>query len=161
MSHVRYIDKTRDYYRSQGYDRPYQWAHFEDIPFVRPVRPLSRCRVGLATTSEMALVGEAGAWDDNPGCDVYALATATPVGRLYSKKESYDRYATTLDDVDSYLPLTRLGECVTAGRIGSMAPRFQVIYSQYSQRKTMTVDAPEMLRQMREDGVDVAVLTAV
>jgi hypothetical protein len=36
-----------------------------------------------------------------------------------------------------------------------------VIYSQYSQRKTMTVDAPEILRQMREDGVDVAVLTAV
>jgi hypothetical protein len=161
MSYVRYIDKTRDYYRGAGYERPYQWAHFEDIPFVRPPRPLAECRVGLATTSEMALVGEAGIWDDNPGCDVYALPTDTPIDRLYSKKESYDRYATTLDDVDSYVPLTRLGESVAAGRIGSLAPRFQVIYSQYSQRKTMTVDAPEILRQMREDRVDVAVLTAV
>ena len=161
MSYVRYIDKTREYYRGEGYDRPYQWAHFEDIPFVRPSGPLSRCRVGVVTTSEMALVGEGGIWDDNPRCDVYALPTATPVDRLYSKKESYDRYATPLDDVDSYLPLTRLGECVSAGRIGSLAPRFQVVYSQYSQRKTLTVDAPEVLRQMREDGVDIAVLTAV
>ena len=63
--------------------------------------------------------------------------------------------------MDSYLPLTRLAECVAEGRIKDVAPRFQVIYSQYSQRKTMTVDAPEILRQMREDRVDVAVLTAV
>jgi hypothetical protein len=161
MSHVRYIDKTREYYRSEGYERPYEWARFEDVPFVRPARPLAACRVGVVTTSEMARIGEAGIWDDNPRCDVYALPTAAPVDRLYSKKESYDRHATTLDDVDSYLPLTRLGEAVTAGRIGSLAPRFQVIYSQYSQRKTMVVDAPEILSQMREDGVDVAVITAV
>jgi D-proline reductase (dithiol) PrdB len=161
MSYVRYIDKTREYYRSEGYERPYQWAHFDEIPFVRPARPLSESRVGVVTTSEMALVGETGIWDDNPGCDVYALPAGTPIDRLYSKKESYDRHATTLDDVNAYLPLTRLGECVAAGRIGSLAPRFQVIYSQYSQRKTMTVDAPEVLRQMREDEVDVAVVTAV
>jgi len=50
---------------------------------------------------------------------------------------------------------------VAEGRIGAVAPRFQVIYSEYSQRKTLTVDAPEILKQMREDRVDVAVLTAV
>jgi glycine/sarcosine/betaine reductase selenoprotein B len=161
MSHVRYIDKTREYYRGEGYDTPYQWAHFDDVPFVRPARPLSECRVGLATTSEMAIVGEPGVWDDNPACTVYALPMNTPIARLYTKKESYDRYATTLDDVDSYLPLTRLAESVAAGGVGALAPRFQVFYSQYSQRKTMTVDAPEILRQMREDRVDLAVLTAV
>jgi hypothetical protein len=161
MGHVRYIDKTRDYYRGEGYAEPYHWAHFDDIPFIRPARPLSECRVGLVTTSEMALIGETGAWDDNPACDVYAIPIATPVAALYSRKESYDRHATTLDDVDSYLPLTRLAEAVAAGRIRALAPRFQVLYSQYSQRKTSTVDAPEILRQMREDHVDVAVLTAI
>lgn len=161
MSHVRYIDKTREYYRAEGYDQPYQWAHFDDVPFARPGKPLSRCRVGLVTTSEMALLGERGVWDDNPACDVHALPIDTPVDRLYSRKESYDRHATTLDDVDSYLPLTRLAEGVAAGRLGALAPRFQVIYSQYSQRKTMTVDAPAILGQMREDRVDVAVLTAI
>ena len=161
MSHVRYIDKTREYYRSEGYDKSYAWAHFDDIPFARPSRPLAECRVGIVTTSEMAIAGESGIWDGNPGCDVYALPADTPIDTLYTKKQSYDRYATTLDDVNSYLPLTRLQECVAAGRIRSVAPRFQVIYSQYSQRKTMTVDAPLVLRQMREDRVDVAVLTAV
>lgn len=162
MSHVRYIDKTRDYYKKEGYDKPYQWAHFDEIPFARLAKPLSACRVGLVTTSEMAVIGEPGAWDENDAArNVYALPTSTPVETLYSKKEAYDRYATTLDDVETYLPVTRLSELVAAGRIASLAPRFQVIYSQYSQRKTLTVDAPEILRQMREDRVDVAVLTAV
>ena len=162
MTHVRYIDKTRDYYRQEGYDAPYQWAHFDEIPFARLTKPLSVCRVGLVTTSEMAVIGEPGVWDENDAArNVYSLPTPTPVEKLYSKKEAYDRYATTLDDVESYLPLTRLSELVAAGRIQSVAPRFQVIYSHYSQRKTMTVDAPEILRQMREDRVDVAVLTAI
>ena len=81
--------------------------------------------------------------------------------RLYSKKASYDRYATSLDDVDSYLPLTHLHSFIAEGRLGAVAPRFQVIYSEYSQRKTLTVDAPEIVKQMREDRVDVAVLAAV
>ncbi|MEK7386463.1 MAG: glycine/sarcosine/betaine reductase selenoprotein B family protein [candidate division NC10 bacterium] len=162
MTHVRYIDKTRDYYRNEGYDAPYRWAHFDEIPFTRLTKPLSACRVGLVTTSEMAMVGAPGAWDENdPARDVYSMATDTPVAKLYSQKEAYDRHATTLADVDSYLPLTRLAELAAAGCIKDVAPRFQVIYSQYSQRKTLTVDAPEILRQMREDRVDVAVLTAV
>jgi len=55
MSHVRYIDKTREYYGAQGYTTPYRWAHFDDIPFTPLARPLAECRVGLVTTSEMAI----------------------------------------------------------------------------------------------------------
>ncbi len=162
MTHVRYIDKTREYYRNEGYDTPYRWAHFDEIPFLRLAKPLPACRVGLVTTSEMAIVGEPGAWDDDDATrEVYSMLTATPIAKLYSQKEAYDRHATTLTDVDSYLPLTRLAEFAAEGRIKDVAPRFQVIYSQYSQRKTLTVDAPEIVRQMREDRVDVAVLTAV
>jgi glycine/sarcosine/betaine reductase selenoprotein B len=162
MTHVRYIDKTTAYYRGEGYERPYRWAHFDDIPFTPLTRPLAECRVGLVTSSEMAIVGEPGVWDENDAIrNPYALPTATPVERLYSRKEAYDRYATTLDDVNAYLPLTPLAALAAEGRIAGLAPRLQVVYSQYSQRKTTTVDAPEILRQMREDRVDVAVLTAV
>ena len=83
------------------------------------------------------------------------------MAELYSRKSAYDRYATTLDDVDSYLPLTHLHRFAAEGKIGGVAPRFQMIYSEYSQRKTLKVDAPEILKQMQEDRVDVAVLTAV
>ena len=162
MSHVRYIDKTREYYRGEGYDTPYRWAHFDDIPFTPLARPLAECRVGLITSSEMALRDEPPpVADDDPLRDPYWLPTDTPVARLYSRKTAYDRFATTLDDVDSYLPLTRLRELAGAGRIGGLAPRFQTVFSQYSQRKTLRVDAPRILDWLREDRVDVAILTAV
>ena len=162
-SHVRYIDKTRAYYQAEGYDKPYEWAHFDDIPFTPFAslgRPLSQCRVGVVTTSEMAR-RDVEAGPDDPRRPVYALPTDLLVDQLYSKKAAYDRYATSLDDVDSYLPLTHLHRFVAEGRIGAVAPRFQMIHSEYSQRKTLTVDAPEILKQMREDRVDGAVLTAV
>jgi len=162
MSHVRYIDKTREYYRGEGYDKPYRWAHFDDIPFTPLVKPLAECRVGLITTSEMAIRDEPPPVpDDDPLRDPYSLPCDTPVARLYSRKTAYDRFATTLDDVESYLPLTRLRELVASGHIGSLAPRFQTVFSQYSQRKTLGVDAPRILGWLREDRVDVAVLTAV
>ena len=41
MSYVRYIDKTRDYYRSQGYEKAYNWAHFDEA-LRRLGRPMSR-----------------------------------------------------------------------------------------------------------------------
>ncbi len=162
-NHVRYIDKTRAYYEAEGYGKPYEWAHFDHIPFTPFAavgNPLSQCRVGVVTTSEMVRRG-AEVGPDDPRRLVYSLPTDIPVDELRSRKAAYDRYATTLDDVDSYLPLTHLHRFVTEGRIGAVAPRFQTIHSEYSQRKTLTVDSPEILKQMREDRVDVAVLTAV
>ena len=107
-SHVRYIDRTRAYYEAEGYAKPYEWAHFDHIPFTPFAsvgKPLSQCRVGVVTTSEMARRGvEAG--PDDPRRLVYALPTDIPVEELYSRKEAYDRYATTLHDVESSLPLT-------------------------------------------------------
>ena len=162
-SHVRYIDRTRAYYEAEGYAKPYEWAHFDHIPFT-PFpslgKPLSQCRVGLVTTSEMARRGVEEGPDDLRRL-VYALPTDIPVEQLCSRKEAYDRIATTLDDVDSFLPLTHLHRFAAEGRIGAVAPRFQMIYSEYSHRKTLTIDAPEILKQMREDRVDVAALTAV
>ena len=163
MSYVRYVDKTREYYAAEGYGTPYQWARFDAIPFTPFAavgKPLAECRVGVVTSSEMARRAEEAGEPDLRRL-VYALPTDIPVEELYSRKTAYDRYATTLDDVDSYRPLTHLHRLVADGELGAVAPRFQVIHSEYSQRKTMTIDAPEILRQMREDRVDVAVLTAV
>lgn len=158
-SHVRYIDKTREYYAAEGYSKPYAWAHFDTIPFTPLPRPLAQCRVGLITTSEMVVRNEP--TPDDLAREVYSLATDIPVERLASRKAAYDRYATTLEDIDAHVPLTHLMQFASEGRIGSLAPRFHVVYTEYSQRKTMEVDAPEILKRCRADGVEVAVLTAV
>jgi hypothetical protein len=164
MSHVRYIDKTRAYYLGEGYATPYRWAHFDDVPFTPLGRPLAECRVGLVTTSEMVIRGREAELDhveSDPTRPGYSLPMETPTKALYSRKASYDRYATTLDDVDAYLPLTHLRRLVEERRIAGLAARFQVVQSQYSQRRTLTVDAPRVLAELQEDRVDVAVLTAV
>ena len=164
MSHVRYIDKTRDYYQGEGYATPYRWAHFDDVPFTPLARPLAECRVGLVTTSEMVIRGrepELAHIENDPTRPTYSLSMETPPTALYSRKASYDRYATTLDDVDAYLPLTHLHRLADERRIGGLAPRFQIVHSQYSHRRTLTVDAPRILAELHEDRVDVAVLTAV
>ena len=56
-SHVSYIDKSREYYSAAGYDRPYRWAHYEDVPFSRLTKPLSRSRIGVVTTADQAPSG--------------------------------------------------------------------------------------------------------
>lgn len=163
--YVRYIDKTREYYLAEGYAKPYQWAHFEQIPFALLRKPLSQCRIGLATTSDIAVRSESGdrqSYDkDTLLGNVYSIPMDCPVERLYSRGEHYDRYSTHLDDVNSYCPITRLAEFAAEGRVGSIAPRFHGVYTSYSQRVTMERDAPEVLRRMREDGVDAAVLTPI
>lgn len=163
--YVRYIDKTREYYLAEGYAKPYEWAHFEQIPFAPLRKSLSQCRIGLVTTSDIAVRSDGG---DRESYDketllgnVYSIPMECPLGRLYSRSEHYDRYSTNLEDVNSYCPITRLAEFAADGRIGSVAPRFHGVYTSYSKRVTMERDAPEVLRRMREDGVDAVLLTPI
>jgi D-proline reductase (dithiol) PrdB len=162
---VKYIDRTRDYYLSQGYKKPYQWAHFDDVPFTPLTKPLSESRVTLVSTSDVAVRSADGNGRDKTDellvGNAYSIPTDTPTERLFSRQEHYDQNATHLDDVNSYFPITRLQEKVTLGRIDSMAPRCHGVYTAYSQKKTLEVDAPEVLRRCREDEVDIAVLTPV
>ncbi len=164
MSHVKYIDRTRAYYLSQGYDKPYRWAHFDDVPFTPLKKPLSESRVTLVSTSEIAVRS----WDDQrtplekgAAPNVYGIPSDTPIEELYSQTPDFDQHATTLEDVNTYFPITRMHEAVADGRFGEVAPTFYGVYNAYSQRKTRETDAPEVLRRCRNEEVDVAVLTPV
>ena len=50
---------------------------------------------------------------------------------------------------------------VAEGAIGALSPRFHGAPTDYSHRKTIEEDAPEILRRLREDKVDAALLTAL
>ena len=47
---------------------------------------------------------------------------------------------------------------VGEGRIGGLAPRFHGVPTEYSQRKTLEEDAPQVLARLRDDGADAAIL---
>jgi D-proline reductase (dithiol) PrdB len=159
---VSYIDKSREFYAAQGYERPYRWARHEDAPFARPAKPLAECRVGLVTTSTLldgwAPGDPAPDPEELPAPKVYAAPMEPPPERLYTWNRSWDKEATHTEDLDSFFPVHRLEELVGAGRIGGLSPRFYGVPTEYSQRRTREVDAPEVLRLLREDEVDAAVL---
>jgi hypothetical protein len=162
--YVRYIDKTRAYYLSQGYAKPYNWAHNDEAPFTPLGKPLSLSTLTVVSTSEIAIKDDPRFADDavtEALGNVYAIPSDTPSANLYSRTESFDRYATSLDDPNAYFPIDRLHEAKARGRIGGIARQCLGVYNAYSQRKTNERDAPEVLGQCRAMGVDVALLVPV
>ena len=162
MSHVRYMDRTRDYYHAQGYEKAYKWAHHDDAPFTPLKKPLRESRLALISTSQIAVR----TWEDQRTPTekgevgmVYPIPSDMPVDDLYSQSHSYDRHATTLDDVNAYFPITRLQELQAEGRFGSLGSNAYGVYTGYSQRKTRETDAPQVLERLRQEAVDVALLT--
>jgi hypothetical protein len=155
---VSYIDRTREYYAAQGYDRPYQWARNTQVPFAPLAKPLSESRVTVVTTASPFLGQEAKDGVLRGNKEVWSGETGENPERLYTDDLAWDKQATHTNDVDSFLPLTHLRAAAKAGRIGSVAPRFHGVPTDYSQRRTQEQDAPELLARCREDDVDIALL---
>lgn len=165
MEHVRYIDRTRDYYLSQGYEKSYEWANFDEVPFTPLAKPLSACKVGLLGTSEVAVHYDPET-EENPIVEdhfrgVYSIPADMPTARLYSRTLDFDRNATTLDDVNAFYPIDRLREAVADGRIGAMPDRVYGAYNNYSKRKVLEEEGPMALEYCRADGLDAVVIVPI
>jgi len=112
------------------------------------------------------LITTASPWRDDKPVDgvlrgskqVWSGPTDTPPERLFTDDLAWDKEATHTRDVESFLPIRRLQEHAARGRIGSVAPRFHGVPTDYSQRRTIEQDAPEVLARCREDEADVALL---
>lgn len=154
---VRYIDRTREYYEAQGFERPYRWAAHEEAPFTPLSRPLSESVVALITSANEPSPPGWKEGDRRPLRRVHSFPSSDPP-RLYTDDLSWHKLVTHTDDLDSYLPIHRLSELAEEGRIGSVAARVHGVPTEYSHRRTMERDAPEILRRCREDGADVALL---
>jgi hypothetical protein len=63
-----------------------------------------------------------------------------------------------MEDSNTWFPLPAMRAAAAARRIGRLAPRFHGIPTNRSQRHTIEVDCPEVLRRCKEDGVEAAVL---
>ena len=155
---VSYIDRTREFYEAQGYEKPYQWAYFDDVPFRRLPGALSDCRLTLITTASPAREQPAPEAGLLMAKEVWAGPSDAPPERLFTADLAWDKETTHTDDLDSFFPIHHLQELVEAGRIGGLAARLHGVPTEYSQRRTVEQDAPEILRRCREDEVDAALL---
>ena len=74
---------------------------------------------------------------------------------------AWDKESTHTDDRETFLPIDAMRRLVSRGVIGGLARRFHRAPTNYSHAKTIEQDAPEILRRLREDKADAALLTAL
>lgn len=162
---VAYMQRTRDWYLALGYGNPYRWAHHDDVPFQPLPRPLVQCTVAIVTT---AAPFDPAKGPQGPGApynaaakfyEVYSGDTAADHD-LRIAHVAIDRRHTSLADSGAWFPLPALRQAAARGRIGRVAPRFHGAPTNRSQRRTIEVDAPEIVARCRADGVDAALLVA-
>lgn len=163
MTHIRYIDRTRKYYAALGYDTPYRWAGFKDVPFAALKQPLALSTIAIVTT---AAPFQPGKGEQGPGAPynagakfytVYAGETAS-MPDLRISHVAIDRDHTAADDIATYFPLTALKQAATEGRVGRVADQFYGLPTNRSHATTMQKDCPELLRLCRLNGVDAVIL---
>lgn len=160
---VRYIERTRNYYLGLGYDNPYVWAHFIDVPFTPLSKPLNQSVLGLITTA-VAFDPDKGPQGQGAPYNAaakfyqpYKKSTAGDVD-LRIAHVGIDRKNANMDDMNCWFPLEAAKRAVTAGRIKSLSPHFYGLPTNRSQRHTLEIDAPLVLEMLRADKVEVAVL---
>jgi hypothetical protein len=160
---IPYMQRVRDYYLALGYGAPYEWAHYEEVPFQPLSKPLAQSQVTIITT---AAPYQPDKGDQGPGAPYNAAAKFYTVYSgdtsndhdLRISHVAIDRKHTTAEDQATYFPLTELRQAAARGRIGSIAPHFHGLPTNRSHRVTLEIDCPEIVARCRADDVDAAVL---
>ena len=160
---IRYIERTRNYYLGLGYDNPYVWAHFIDVPFTPIAKPLNQSTLGLITT---AVPYDPANGPQGPGASYNAKAKFYQPYKKMVESEvdlriahvGIDRKNANMADSDCWFPLAAAKRALTSGRIQALSPHFYGLPTNRSQRHTLEIDAPIILEMLRMDKVDVAIL---
>ena len=160
---VRYIERTRNYYLGLGYETPYVWAHYSDVPFTALSKPLNKSVLALVTT---AVPFDASKGPQGPAAPYNAAAKFyEPYSQsidedmdLRIAHVGIDRRNANMEDANCWFPLNAAKRAAEAGRIESLSKHFYGLPTNRSQRHTLEIDAPLLLSKMRTDHVDIAVL---
>ena len=160
---ILYIDRTRSYYLGLGYETPYVWAHYLEVPFSPLKKLLNQSTLGLITT---AAPFKAENGPQGPGAPYNATAKFyQPFQQAIDGKidlriahVGIDRQNANMEDSSCWFPLAAATKAVEKGRIKAISPHFYGLPTNRSQRHTLEIDAPLILEMLRADQVDVAVL---
>ena len=158
-----YIERIRNYYLGLGYETPYVWAHFIDVPFITLSKPLNQSVLGLVTT---AVPFDSSKGPQGPGAPYNSAAKFyEPYSRSVNEDldlriahVGIDRRNANMQDSHCWFPLDAAKRAVKTGRIQAISKHVYGLPTNRSQRHTLEVDAPLILGMMRADQVDLAVL---
>jgi hypothetical protein len=160
---IPYMHRIRTYYQTLGYGAPYRWAHYRDVPFTPMTKPLAEATIALVTTAA-PYRPEAG--DQGPGAPYNSAAKFYTVYSGDSAEDhdlrvshiGIDRKHTTAEDSNTWFPLPALREAAARGLIGKVAPRFHGMPTNRSHKTTLEVDCEELVRRVKEDRADAALI---
>jgi hypothetical protein len=155
---IHYIPRTREYYRAIGYTKDYVWSQYDDVPFVRLCKPLKQARIGMVTTAHPL---DRSNRDARGVKHVWSGAIDPMPAGLNTDNLAWDRDSTHTEDRETFLPIQALLAAASESVIAGLTERFHGVPTEYSQRKTIEVDAPLILARLREDGADAAFLSAL
>ena len=161
---VRYIERTHRWYQTLGYGAPYRYAHYQDVPFTPLAAPLASLRLALLTTAApyRAECGDQSVRAPYNAAakffEVYAGSTDANHD-LRVSHVAVDR-DNLVDDPNLWFPLPALRRARDRQRIGHLTANFIGVPTNRSQRHTIETDAPEVLRRLRAEGAQAAVLVA-
>jgi len=159
---IRYIARTHSWYETLGYGNPYRYAHYATVPFTALRKPLAQARLALLTTAApfQPDKGDQSARAPYNAAAKFFEVYSGDTGLDHDLRVSHvavDR-AHLGDDANCWFPLPALRRAASAGRLGGLTRRFHGVPTNRSQRHTIEVDAPEVVRRCREDGADAVLL---
>jgi D-proline reductase (dithiol) PrdB len=131
----------------------------DTAPFTRPDRPLSACRLAIVTTAGLHRRRDR---PFGPGEQTFRVIPAdAPAADIVQSHTSlgFDRVPTMRDLNISY-PVDRLGELIARGELGGSGPNhYSFMGAQRDLKRIQEETGPEVGRRLREEGVDVALIT--
>lgn len=162
---VPYMYRTRTYYQALGYERPYRWAQYVDVPFTPLRKPLSESRVAFITTAAPfdPEKGDQGPWSAYNSAAKFYRVYALPVDPVPDLRISHvgiDRLHTSQEDPRSWLAIAQLQRLQREGRIGELNAQMFGAPTNRSHKMTVEQDCPDMLARLQADQIDVAVMAA-
>ena len=134
---------------------------FDSTPVASPP-PLREARVAIVTTAGLRSAGDVTLWQPTDGSFTVLPAAARDV-QLSHFSPNFDRTGFAAD-LNIVYPVDRLNELAAAGEIGSVASRHLSFMGAQADATFSTIlldTGPAAARVLREDGVDVVLLTPV
>ena len=147
------------------YMKAYRYRQFNWRPGASLTKPLSECRVAVVTTAAFYRPDQDRFDESVKGGDfsfrVIPFDTDLSTLRIRQKSDAFDA-AGLKADKNLALPLDRLRELAREGSIGSVAERhFSFRGSIPAPGRLLAKTAPEVAAMLKEDHVDVVLLTPV
>jgi D-proline reductase (dithiol) PrdB len=131
----------------------------ETAPFARLTKPLAACRLAIVTTAGLHRRGDR---LFTPGDQSYrVIPSDTPTVDIVQSHTSigFDRVP-TMRDVNISFPIDRLRELIARGELGELGPScYSFMGAQREVARIESETGPAVGRRLREEGVDVALIT--